>query len=185
MIRLLSRKGLLKFTFANTLLQYIQYIKHIQCQNQKVTVMWNSLLSEISEADLKGAGAEDAVVEVTIMRHIFPWKQIMKLQQLHKIITWYEIYINEWRQRTLNVRPSFPSPMSSTDQLLCRKFSKWIPYARAAGGHNIACIFMWLSFVLIWNLMSLGLLDVWTYQDDCILIQEQGHKGDQTGNICT
>jgi hypothetical protein len=63
--------------------------------------------------------------------------------ELNEMMTGYEKHINELRQRSLMKLEEGKEELTfSGYQLLCRKFSKWIPGASTVGGHYITGIFM-------------------------------------------
>ena len=108
------------------------------------------------------------------------------------MITEYEKLINELRQRSLIKLEEGKEDLTlSGYQLLCRKFSEWIPGANTVGGHYVSSIFICLLTVLIWNLIgrsdyvSCLIFEHVKWEGDCIRIQEQGHGGDKMGAAYT
>jgi hypothetical protein len=71
--------------------------------------------------------------------------------------------------------------------MLAKLLLRFDPRTRKVGAQASTASFAWTFFVLMWNLMSRTdsvdciMLQHIGWQDDSLVIQEQGHKGDQTG----
>jgi hypothetical protein len=108
--------------------------------------------------------------------------------QVKKILDGYKKLINNLRKRGL-------APLSEGKRdlqfggycMMSKKFMKKDPVERHVGGSWATTTFVWNFFVLFWNLMSRSdsvqslMLSHIESRKDCIVFQEQGHKGDQTG----
>jgi len=75
-------------------------------------------------------------------------------------------------------------------QMLAGTFMKLLPDARGKrGGNWSTVIFSWTFFVLMWNLMSRSdsvdslMLTHFDWDEDSLIIEEQGHKADQKGEF--
>lgn len=107
--------------------------------------------------------------------------------QLTGALDGYEKLINRLRQRGLFKIEEGKRPfLMEGYQLLAKQLMKSIPTER--GGTWSFCLFGWPFLLLMWNLMSRSdsvdkiLLNHMDWKGDCLVIQEQGHKGDQTGD---
>ena len=70
--------------------------------------------------------------------------------------------------------------------MLCEKLLTRIPEVSAQSWSMV--VFSWSYFIVMWNLMSRSdsvdsiMLQHIDWEEDCLTIEEQGHKGDQTGS---
>ncbi|KAJ1442958.1 hypothetical protein B484DRAFT_462686 [Ochromonadaceae sp. CCMP2298] len=77
--------------------------------------------------------------------------------------------------------------MSAGYHMLAEKLLSYDPRTRKVGAEASTASFAWAFFVIMWNLMSRTdsvdgiMLQHIGWRDDSLVIQEQGHKGDQTG----
>jgi hypothetical protein len=108
--------------------------------------------------------------------------------RINKMITGYEKDLNDLKKRSL-MKPEEgrqPLPFSGY-QLMLWKFLNWFPTASTVAGRYISGMFMWSFTTLLWNLMSRSdsvdtlMFEHISWQDDSLIIEEQGHKGDGTG----
>ena len=105
--------------------------------------------------------------------------------ELTKLLDGYEKLINDLRKRGLmKVLEGKRHLQYNGYSLLCDKFMKLMP---GRGDSWSMVTFCWSFFVLMWNLMSRSdsidtiMLQHISWEGDALIIEEQGHKGDQTG----
>jgi hypothetical protein len=108
--------------------------------------------------------------------------------QMKDILDGYEKLLNNLKKRGLfRVTEGKRELQFSGYDMLSKKFMKKDPADRQVGGSWNSTTFAWFFLVLAWNLMSRSesvesiMLGHIEWREDCMVIQEQGHKGDQTG----
>jgi integrase len=108
-------------------------------------------------------------------------------QELGEILSGYEKHINELKKRGLMKLEEGKKALPMTGyRILCNAFMKDKPEGRD-GGRFSTGMFMWLFMTLLWNLISRSdsvnslMLEHFDWKDDCLLVQEQGHKADKKG----
>ena len=107
-------------------------------------------------------------------------------KELKNILDGYEKIINKLKQRGLMKLHEGKREISNAGyQLLAQKFVGKVPARN--GGTWSSVTFAWTFFVLLWNLMSRSdsvdklTLNVISWEGDALIIEEQGHKGDEKG----
>jgi hypothetical protein len=108
--------------------------------------------------------------------------------QMKEILDGYEKLLNDLKKRGLfRLTEGKRELQFSGYEMLCAKFMKKDPAEKHVGGSWATTTFAWFFLVLAWNLMSRSesvesiMLGHIEWREDCMVIQEQGHKGDQTG----
>ena len=107
-------------------------------------------------------------------------------KELKNILDGYKKIINKLKQRGLMKLHEGKREISNAGyQLLAQKFVGKVPARN--GGTWSSVTFAWTFFVLLWNLMSRSdsvdklTLNVISWEGDALIIEEQGHKGDEKG----
>ena len=107
-------------------------------------------------------------------------------KELKNILDGYKKIINKLKQRGLMKIHEGKREISNAGyQLLGLKFLEKLPARN--GGSWSTVTFAWPFFVLLWNLMSRSdsvdklTLNVISWESDALIIEEQGHKGDEKG----
>jgi hypothetical protein len=122
------------------------------------------------------------------------WKQLKipvpadtTLQQ-KRILDGYEKVLNNLRRRGLAKITEGKKDLGFDGyRMLSEKFMEKNPGDKHVGGSWGTKTFAWSFYILCWNLMSRSdsvqalMLGHIERREDCIVMQEQGHKGDQTG----
>mmetsp|Transcript_24789 Transcript_24789/g.53608 ORF Transcript_24789/g.53608 Transcript_24789/m.53608 type:complete len:534 (-) Transcript_24789:1085-2686(-) len=108
--------------------------------------------------------------------------------EIRKVMVGYQKLLNELKKRGLFKITEGKQPlMSSGYNMLAGKLLSFNPTERPVGGQATTGSFAWAFFLLMWNLMSRTetvdaiMLQHMGWREDSLVIQEQGHKGDQTG----
>ncbi|KUF82947.1 hypothetical protein AM587_10002300 [Phytophthora nicotianae] len=106
--------------------------------------------------------------------------------ELRRVLDGYEKVINNLKKRGLmNIREGKHQLKASGYEMLALKLMTIVPEKRGQSWATVQ--FGWSYFVIMWNLMSRSdsvdtiMLQHIEWTDDCLVIEEQGHKGDQTG----
>jgi hypothetical protein len=108
--------------------------------------------------------------------------------EIRKIVVGYQKLLNDLKKRGLFSITEGKHPLASRGfYLLAAKLLRFDPTDRPVGGQGSTGSFAWAFFLLMWNLMSRTetvdaiMLQHIGWSEDSLIIQEQGHKGDQTG----
>jgi hypothetical protein len=108
--------------------------------------------------------------------------------ELATILDSYEKKINNLKNRSLMKIGEGKTHLKPKGyELLANKFMKLHPKDAVHGGAWATTLFAWTFLVIMWNLMSRGdsiekiMFPHIAWRIDCFGIEEQGHKGDQTG----
>jgi hypothetical protein len=108
---------------------------------------------------------------------------------MKEILDGYEKLLNNLKRRGLfRITEGKRELQFSGFEMITKKFMKKDPADRNVGGSWSSTTFAWFFLVLGWNLMSRSksvesiMLGHIEWREDCMVIQEQGHKGDQQGS---
>jgi hypothetical protein len=108
--------------------------------------------------------------------------------ELKSVLDGYDKLINDLKKRGLMKTMEGKRHLKSDGYtMLARKFMTKIPDQNGNGQSWSMVLFAWSFFVLMWNLMSRAdsvdtiMLQHIDWSEDALTIEEQGHKGDQTG----
>eukprot|EP00644_Phytophthora_capsici_P008981 jgi/Phyca11/68153/gw1.6.559.1 len=106
--------------------------------------------------------------------------------ELRRVLEGYEKVINNLKKRGLmKINEGKRQLKVSGFELLALKLMTLEPTKKGQAWSNVT--FGWSFFVLMWNLMSRAdsvdtiMLQHIEWSEDCLVVEEQGHKGDQTG----
>lgn len=129
-------------------------------------------------------GFRSALVDV-YERHHMRLEESLDIE-LKTLLDGYDKMLNNLRQRGLmKIGEGKKKLLLTGYHLLAKKFMTLEP--RKSGGNWQASSFMWSYFVLMWNMMSRTdsvdslMLQHIQWEEDALVIEEQGHKGDQKG----
>jgi hypothetical protein len=115
------------------------------------------------------------------------WNQHIELE-LKKAGDGYSRLMNQFRQKGLvKINEGKRHLRWDGYSMIARKFMLSEPKRNQSGEDWDMVLFGWSFYVLTWNLMSRGdsseslMLQHITWSEDALIVEEQGHKGDQTG----
>eukprot|EP00644_Phytophthora_capsici_P014639 jgi/Phyca11/124673/e_gw1.54.169.1 len=107
--------------------------------------------------------------------------------ELRRVLEGYEKVINNLKKRgLLKINEGKRQLKINGFELVAAKLMKLEP--KTTGQAWSTVLFGWSFFVLMWNLMSRAdsidtiMLQHMEWVEDCLIVEEQGHKGDQTGS---
>ena len=131
-------------------------------------------------------GYRSALVDLYTLKHQVLDKEMDKM--LKTRLDGYEKLYNKLKKRGLVKITEGKSPLQSGGYLiLSKKFMLMEPKQGPSGEGWSMVAFSWSYFTLMWNLMSRSdsvdtiMLQHIKWENDCLIVEEQGHKGDQTG----
>jgi hypothetical protein len=109
--------------------------------------------------------------------------------EISKLIMGYQKLLNDLRKRGLFKITEGKQALTSTGYyMLAECLLDFDPRTRKVGAQASTGSFAWAFFTIMWNLMSRTdsvdciCLQHIGWREDSLVIQEQGHKGDQTGS---
>ena len=137
-------------------------------------------------------GYRSAIVDLYTQKNMTLEPEVNLL--LHNTLEGYEKLCRQLRLKALmKIREGKSAITISGYQMIAEKFMKTkvdknnvVGQRKVASGWS-ATLFSWAFFVLMWNLMSRSdsvdglMLQHLKWQEDSLIIEEHGHKGDQTG----
>lgn len=108
--------------------------------------------------------------------------------QVKSILDGYEKTINDLRRRGLmKINEGKRHLKFRGYELISKKFMTMSPTGERVGSNWGTSIFCWSFLTMLWNLMSRSesvsalLFEHLDWENDALIVEEQGHKGDQMG----